>query len=103
MEYRNNTASPVPEDALDDFSKTFKLPQITPQQIIMVEQETRKQSKSKLWYKQRAGRITASKLKDITRTNPENPSKPLIKSICYPESYRFSNAATRYLLPALLH
>ena len=41
MEYRNNTASPVPEDALEKFSKTFKLPQITPQKIIMVKQETK--------------------------------------------------------------
>ena len=96
MEYKNSTASPIPEDSLDNFSKTFELPQITPQQIIMVEQETRKQSKSKLWYKQRAGRITASKLKDITRTSLENPSRHLIKSICYPESYRFSTAATWY-------
>ena len=36
MEYKNSTASPIPEDSLDNFSKTFELPQITPQQIIMV-------------------------------------------------------------------
>ena len=36
MEYKNSTASPIPEDSIDNFSKTFELPQITPQQIIMV-------------------------------------------------------------------
>ena len=52
---------------------TFKLPDITQKQIDTVGRETRKQSKSKISYRQRAGRITASKRKQIVRTNHENP------------------------------
>ncbi|XP_028415497.1 uncharacterized protein LOC114538527 [Dendronephthya gigantea] len=69
---------------------------ITAKQVAVLEAETRRQSNSKLWFTHRAGRITASRLKSVVRTNPEKPSKSLIKSICYPEAYRFSSEATRY-------
>lgn len=69
---------------------------VTAKQAVALEAETRKQSNSKLWFTHRAGRITASKLKSAVRTNPEKPSKSLIKSICYPEAYRFSSGATRF-------
>lgn len=49
-----------------------------------IEQNTRFQSKCSLWYKQRAGRITASNFKSCCRTHIEKPSLSLIKSICYP-------------------
>ena len=35
-----------------------------------VESETRLQSKSKLWFKYRAGRVTASRMKAVCRTLP---------------------------------
>ena len=89
MEYRDSTTLQIPDETLLQHCTTFKLPDITQKQIDTVERETRKQSKSKIWYRQRAGRRTASKLTQIVRTNHENPSKSLIKSICYPEAYRF--------------
>ena len=59
-----------------------------------IEESTRGQSNSKVWFEQRAGRVTASKFKAACSTNPEKPSESLRKTICYPSSHRFSNAAT---------
>ena len=61
-----------------------------------VEQATRSQSHSKLWFKYRAGRITASRMKAVCRTDPGNPAQSLIKSICYPEAFSFTTAATKW-------
>ena len=52
--------------------------------------------KLKLWYRHRAGRITASNFKAASRTNLSQPSLSLINRICYPESYKFSTEATRW-------
>ena len=58
-----------------------------------MEQETRKQSDSKVWFEQRAGRVTASKLYSILHTNQSQPSVSLIKPICYPETDCFQMLA----------
>ncbi|XP_046864314.1 uncharacterized protein LOC124458317 [Xenia sp. Carnegie-2017] len=70
--------------------------QISKDQIKAVEVQTRKQAGSRTWFTQRACRITASRLKAVLSTKPENPSRSLIKCICYPEAHRFSTAATRH-------
>ena len=69
---------------------------ITQEMANVVEQETRAQSLSKFWFKQRAGRVTASKLKAVCRTNLAHPSHSLIKTICYPEEFSFSSKQTAY-------
>jgi hypothetical protein len=43
-----------------------------------IEKETQNQAASKVWFAQRAGRITASKLKAACRTDISKPSKSLI-------------------------
>ena len=48
--------------------------QITPQHVMKVEQATRGQSTSKMWYKYRSGRITASKMKRVCKTSTGSPS-----------------------------
>ena len=63
--------------------------QVTKEQAEAVEKATRDQSHSKLWYRFRAGRITASKMKSACRTDPTMPAQSLIKAVCYPESYKF--------------
>ncbi|WAR17912.1 ING3-like protein [Mya arenaria] len=68
----------------------------TAEQAANVEMETRQQSNSGLWFRFRAGRITASKMKAACVTNPLKPSESLVKSICYPESSRFENIATKW-------
>ena len=60
-----------------------------------VEQATRSQSKWKLWYMYRAGRITASNFKTAVHTI-SNPSQSFIKQICYPQNYKFKTQATQW-------
>ena len=61
-----------------------------------VEIATREQSKSKEWFRFRSGRITASRFKAVCKTSVEKPSQSLSKSICYPESTKFTNDATTW-------
>jgi len=62
---------------------------ISHEQIRIIEAETCEQSKSTAWFTQRAGRITASVMKQICATDPGNPSQSLIHRICYPELNKF--------------
>ena len=54
--------------------------------------KTTKQSQSQSWHLFRQGRITASVMKAVCRTNVNNPSLSLIKRICYQSKFR--NEAT---------
>ena len=69
---------------------------ITPAQAKEVEEKTREQSGSKIWFQQRAGRITASRLKSSVCTDITQPSMSLIRGICYPESNQFKSTATMW-------
>ena len=80
---------------LEECEKAFDSLTVTSKQSSLVEQHTREQSKSRLWYSYRAGRITASKFKAAVSTDAAMPSQSLIKSICYPEQYKFTSAATK--------
>ena len=44
----------------------------------------------------RTGRITASRFKSASRTNPASPSISLIMAVCHPEINKFKNAATHW-------
>ena len=74
-------------------SKTVNF-KLTNEEIVKIEVATRKQSENKNCYKQRAGRITASKFKMVCNTNKERPSLTLIKTLCYPTKMLFSTKAT---------
>ena len=67
---------------------------VSVEQAKEVELATRTQYKSKLWYRFRAGRITASKAKSACNTDPSKPSQSLVKAIGYPDSCTFSTVAT---------
>lgn len=69
---------------------------ITAEMAVAVEKATTNQSSSKLWFKYRAGRVTASRMKAVCHTDPANPAQSLIKSICYPEVFKFSSKATSW-------
>ena len=69
---------------------------ISEQQCKNIEVSTRDQAHSKLWFRFRAARVTASKFKAACHTDLTQPSQSLIKSICYPESFRFNNKATQW-------
>lgn len=61
-----------------------------------VDKATRNQSSSRLWYVYQAGRVTASRMKQARQTDPALPAKSLVKSICYPEAYKFATEATQW-------
>jgi hypothetical protein len=69
---------------------------VTCDQSKCLEEATRTQAASALWYRHRAGRITASKMKRVCRSNPDQPSQSLIKSICYPQNHSFTTNATKW-------
>ena len=69
---------------------------ITDEMAVAVESATRSQSNSKLWFRYRAGRVTASRMKAVCRTDATNTSQSLVKSICYPESFCFTSQQTTW-------
>ena len=69
---------------------------VTVSQAKRVESLTRDQAKSKYWYRYRAGRVTASKLKAAAHTKLAQPSLSLIKVISYPECHKFNTPATKW-------
>ncbi|KAL1268558.1 hypothetical protein QQF64_033921 [Cirrhinus molitorella] len=78
---------------LVESTKVFDDLHLTQQQCLVVEEETREQSKSRVWFDQRAGRVIGSVFSEVARAN--RPVS-LIKRICYPHSSQFSTEATRW-------
>ena len=48
---------------------------VTSEMVEAVERATRDQSGSNLWFKYRAGRITASRMKSVCHSDPANPAQ----------------------------
>ena len=69
---------------------------VTEEHVNLIEKETITQAKGSAFYKHRAGRIGASKCHAACHTDPALPSQSLIKTLCYPDIFRFSSAATRH-------
>ena len=67
---------------------------ITDAQVKFVECETRQQASTPLWFKMRAGRVTASTFHAACHTSLQKPSVSLLKRIC--TNTHFSSAATDY-------
>ena len=65
---------------------------VTEEESRNLEEATRLQARCKLWEVHRAGRVTASNLRATVHTNANNPSRSLIKRICYPEACKFATA-----------
>ncbi|XP_041955495.1 uncharacterized protein LOC121714280 [Alosa sapidissima] len=68
---------------------------ITEEQVNIIIDSTRDQYKSKVWFGQRCGRVTASVCKAVVKSDVYNPPKSLIKSICYLGNTNFSTKETR--------
>ena len=83
-------------DLLQECDQCFCKLSISPEHCTNIEKHTRDQAHSKLWFQQRAGRITASRFKAAACTDPALPSQSLVKSICYPEDHRFSTKGTQW-------
>lgn len=83
-------------DLLKLCEEVFEHLEVTDQQTKNIEAATRDQAQSKDWFRFRAGRVTASRFKAAAHTDLTQPSLSLIKSICYPEAFKFSNRATKW-------
>ena len=83
-------------DLLKKCEEVFKTYTITADVAKHIEEKTQDQAQSKLWFQQRAGRVTASRLKAAVCTNITQPSHSLIKAVCYPESTQFKSNATAW-------
>ena len=83
-------------DLMDQCNQCFNEIKVTADQARVIEENTRSQAKSKVWFHQRSGHITASKLKAAVHTNISQPSKSLIMFICYPEGRQFYLKATSW-------
>ena len=83
-------------DLLNVCEKVFVEVTITNDMAKAVESETRQQHKTNLWFKYRAGRVTASRMKAVCHTDITNPSQSLVKSICYPEAFTFISKQTNW-------
>ncbi|XP_037505679.1 uncharacterized protein LOC119382008 [Rhipicephalus sanguineus] len=66
----------------DTFMSTFIVSEET---VKSVEARTKDQSRSRDWFLHRAGRVTASVMKNVCCTSVLKPSISLLKGICYPE------------------
>ena len=95
--YKPESLSHALSDLILESQILFSILVVTNEQAKCLEEKTREQSKSKLWHRYRAGRITASKFKQAAICDPLNPSISLVKSICYPEIMKFTSSAIRYL------
>ncbi|XP_065916067.1 uncharacterized protein [Dysidea avara] len=69
---------------------------ITEEEANVIETHTRNQARNTAWFMQRAGRITASKMKSVCGTDVSNPAQSLISSICYPQLHKFTTRATTW-------
>lgn len=78
---------------LQEFCKDIDI-NVSPQASQKLEEDTRSQADSHLWFSARAGRITASKLHAVCHTNTDHPSISLVRQICYPEQHKFSSIYT---------
>ena len=64
------------------FAESHLHDEVTPAMVDHLAQLTCKQSKSREWFKYRAGRITASRFREVLHTDCHQPSLSLLKSIC---------------------
>ena len=83
-------------DLVEAGEKMTGLLDVTEQQCRHLEELTRGQAFSRMWIRYHCGRITASRLYEVVRTDPHKPAVSLVTSLCYPKSEKFSTAATQY-------
>ena len=66
------------EDLLIKCNSIYETITITQKEALNIESQTRNQAKSSKWYELRAGRITASVMKEAISTKTDSPSLSLI-------------------------
>ena len=66
---------------------------VTDQEIDIIEKDTVNQAQDPGFFRDRAGHIRAYINKASSHTDPSLPFQSLIKTVCYPELFKFSTAA----------
>ena len=66
---------------------------ISLEQTLELEEATRGQRQSKLWFQHRAGHVTALWLEAAVNSDHSQPRQSIIKQICDPESHQSTSAA----------
>lgn len=96
--YNNLYRSEYESKSLDELiNLSSQVPQlISEEDCVAIENATKNQSKSREWYNQRSGRVTASRFKNVCKTSITKPSLSLIKIICYPVLHNFKSKATNW-------
>ncbi|KAL1481489.1 hypothetical protein MTO96_034446 [Rhipicephalus appendiculatus] len=84
------------EDVQAECRKVFQDFSVTPDVCALIEKQTKAQSASSKWHQFRTGRITASNAGAVFATSLTEPSKSLLKRLCYPQECRFLTAATEW-------
>ncbi|KAL1476598.1 hypothetical protein MTO96_036397 [Rhipicephalus appendiculatus] len=84
------------EDVQAECRKVFQDFSVTPDVCALIEKQTKAQSASSKWHQFRTGRITASNAGAVFATSLTEPSKSLLKRLCYPVECRFQTAATEW-------
>lgn len=71
---------------------------VTQEQVAVVEELTREQTGSKLWFWARTGRVTASIMRKCVSTSCDEPppKRSLLRSISFPQDNHFETPATKY-------
>ena len=64
------------------------------EQVRFVLSQTKQQAMNPLWFKMRAGRVTASNFHAACHTSMQKPSISLLKRICTPTHMKFTSQAT---------
>lgn len=80
----------------DSFCGQKLISDISFQVASFVASETQEQAKSGKWFAVRAGCVTASNAKQVCRTSLTNPSRSLLRKICYPEDGQFWSPQTAW-------
>ncbi len=94
--YKENNEKLSQDELKSLCNETMSQLKISKEHVDKIAEVTTKQSKSKTWYFQRAGRITASRARACVHTSLSKPAPSLIKAVCYPEVYGFSSKATTW-------
>ena len=69
---------------------------VSKEKCLAVEENTREQYKSRVWYRMRSGRVSASTLKAVCCTNIATPALSVISSVCHLELKCFQTSATAW-------
>ena len=84
-------------DQLVTLADNYSMHIVTQEMLEHLAKMTCDQAKSKQWFRFRAERITASRIKQAVCTNPDKPSLFLFKGVCYPEMNKFTTIATEWV------